>query len=440
MKKGFGLVLVFALLMSLSFGCGLFKQEEKKPQLNKPKKEEQPKVGIAMASTKEDQYTFIKEEMDRLKKEEKVELIWKDAEMDPLKQSSQIDELLEEDVKAIVLHPVSVKESKELVKRAMEKGVKVIALEGLPEDIVLDGYIAPDFRRSGELQGQFMAKEVPKGEVLVLTGPKEEYSSKALYQGLEEGIAINPDITLVREEFEKKEAKELESEILGKLAEYPDVKGIIAQGEPQTMALLEFRKNSDQELVTVGYGGSKQAVIALDLDMHQAEVDNRPDLLAHYAIQSAKELANDRHLEFDQRVKNDSGDVPVKIIPVRLVKKENIFFLEERWGKELKKEKGKEEEKNKEGEKKQEEGSGGSGEGKEEGQNSGNSPEGNSPGGNSPAPGSKTKVIVKTKDGKIMEMEIDGEIAEIKTEVEQGKKEEGQGEEGKKQEEQGGGQ
>lgn len=432
-------VLSFILVTSQA-GCGLFKQTQKKilpggGKQQQQKKSEKLKIGVSMATTEGDGYAILKKTMDGLKKKNNAEITWKDARNDPMEQAVNVDELIKKKVKAVVLQPVNPKASAELVDKLQQKDIKVVALEKLPLNTPLDGYITPDYARAGELQGQAVAKQMQEGQVLLLAGDQDQKSAKDMLASFEEYLQTNTKTTIATIKpqgyLDSGTARQVVSTGLSR---YPTPKAIVTQDPALTTALLEYLKVSPMapKPFTVGIGGHKTVVKAMMNNQHEAEVDIRPDLLAAYAMEAAVRLSQDGHLDYDQKIKNDSSDVPVREIPVRLITKDNIYLMKAMWGKELEKEKGKKpEEKSK-----QEESGGSSGQGSEkssQGQDSkGQSSEGDQAGGEGQKgeqkgqKGKMTKLKITTKEGRTMEIEVPGDVQSIETKM--GESGKGQGE------------
>jgi ABC-type sugar transport system substrate-binding protein len=410
-KKLLVISIVIIVASSLVFsGCSL--KGGKKPTPKQGKTPSQPvKIGVAMATMEGEGSKAVKKAMEKIKATEKVELTWVDAKNDLLTQNTQVDELVKKKVKVIILQIVDPKAGPQLISRIQQQQIKVVALTSLPENVPLDGYVAPDFLRAGEVQGQFVARKVTKGEVIVLTTEGFNQASKVLYTGFQQSLPSGSPLAVKKVTMpDTLEAVIMEQEVFKTLQAHPNAVAVVAQSGSQTAALLKFLKTDQAKatvLTTVGLGGDKDAALALAAGLHDAEVDIRPDLMAYYALKGAKLLAEGQNVDYDQRVKSDESDVPVKVIPVRLIKSENVYLLEERWGK-LKQQA-------EEQEKKQ---------GQSRSKSGGSSDESTVQSGGQ---GKKSKLIIKTKEGKTMEIEIDGEIQEIKSQAAESSGQGGQG-------------
>ncbi|MHB8170259.1 MAG: sugar ABC transporter substrate-binding protein [Thermincolia bacterium] len=427
--KRIAVALLIGIMMMTLAGCP--GGGEKKPQLGGGEEKPKMSVGVSVATAEGDDYKFIKKTMEEQKKQEKVEVMWKDAKNDPMEQAVNVDEMVKKKVKAIIIQPVDPAQGAGLVRKMMEEKIKVVALERLPLNTPLDAFVTPDYRRAGELQGEFILDRVPAGKIVVFSSHPNLASSLQMMEGFQSKVQQNPQLQVVEvklpEGADAVSAKEL---VVTTLPNHPSAKAIVAQDAALTKALVETmgKMPPSKPLVTVGIGAGEEATKALAEGTHAAEVDIRPDLLGQYSLKAALQLANKEPLDYDEKIRNDDSDVPVKVIPVRLIKRENVFMLAERWGKVAEggggKDKGgkKEEKKGQESQSSEGSSEGSSEEGSESGsENGGQGKEGQQ------GQGKITKLKVTTKDGKTMEIDIPGEIAKIEAQAgdEQGGQQQG---------------
>lgn len=394
-------VIISLILLLIIGGCG--KKPQKKPGGGGGK---QLKIGASMATLEGDGYSTFQKTVDKGAKKEKAKVTWKDAKNDPLEQAVNVDELIKAKVKAVIFHAVDPTQSSKLVKKLIQGKIKVLALERLPLNVQLDGFVVPDFRRAGELQGDYLVTSGVKGSVLVLSPSKEETSSTDLWEGFQSEIA-GQGITPIRVIIPAIARVDTATDrVTAALKANTGVKAIVAQSGTITDALMAAMKEQpgSDKIVTVGIGAGKAAATAMAMKKHDAEVDTRPDFMGDQALKAIMLLAKGKTLEYDNLVRNDNIDVPTRVIPVRLITRDNLYLLEERWKKELKKAK--------EQQKKSKSGSSGGGGGSK---GSGGGGSGGSGGDKGKSGGQKTMVKITTKEGKTMQVEVEGEITKIET-------------------------
>ena len=188
-------------------------------------------------------------------------------------------------------------------------------------------------------------------------------------------------------------------------------------------------RGMEKQAFIMGVGADRKASEALSSGEIAGEIDIQPELLASYAFDAAINVANNGNWNSETRIQNGNFDIPARIVPVRLIQRDQIYLLEERWGKlgeqqQQQEQQGSEQQDQSQGEGSSQESSGGGSEGS-------SGEQGNQ--GGQGGQGSKTKLKITTQDGKVMEVEVEGEVKSIQAEGE------GNGQQGGEQSGQGGG-
>lgn len=433
------LLLVGLLLFLSTSGCGN-NQPAQKPQ-------SQPlRIAVSLADMERDGNKIIKEVMDSRKKGDQVEITWLDAKNDQAKQEKQLEELANKKVKALVFQPVNPVTGPDLMRKLVEKDIKLVALETLPVDVPVDAYVASDHNLTGQLLARFATMSARKSAglsvppdsadyknkgglppeaqlggklpigVMILGGDPMDTAAREIAASARATVRESSEVRLVAEQTVPRSDPSLVPGVLQKalLENGNNIRVVLATDSRLAMAAADVLKSAglNNRVLTAGVGADQKSSQALAAGDHDAEVDTRPDLLGQFALDAAISLAKEGRWQYDGQYVNGSYSVPARIIPVRLIQSGNVYLLDQRW-KPNNKEKG-----NQGGQ----QGGGGSesgGGGSESGEGSGS--EGGS-GGNGQQSQSggqenqqKTMLRITTKDGKTMEVQIDGEIKKIES-------------------------
>lgn len=464
MKHRTRIVLFLTLLIFLipfATGCP-GPEEQQKPETGK-----KVKIGVSLASMEYDGNQSIKKFMQERSKKDKVQIVWTDAKMDPAQQEKDIDKLIKQKVKVIVLQTVDPQEGAKLVDKIVQAKIKVVGLETLPFNAPLDGYVASDHVRAGELEGRFvlnlMNGQPPQGgqggnqqqggqgggqqqggqtqdgqgggqqqgeqgqqggqqnqqqslaaknnvKVLILKGDPYDPVSQLIATGAQDTLKQSKNIEEIKVIEHPKGDPELAQMTVQNALKNGTVDAILAtDGRMANAAVSVLRSEGlDKQVVTVGVGADQKNSESLSAGQHDAEVDIMPELLANFALEAALDLSDKDTWNYDTRVQNGNFDIPAKIVPVRLIDSSQVHLLEERWGK-LKKEE--------QGQQQQQQGGQQQG-GQEQGQQGGSQQQGGQGQGGQGqgGQGQKTKLRIVTQDGKVMEVEVNGEIQKIEQE------------------------
>ncbi len=342
---------------------------------------------------------------------QRVNITWLDAKNDPARQEKELDQLLNQNVKAVILQVVDPSAGPRMVRRLAQANIKVIALGTLPPNSPLDGYITSDHARTGELQARYLlsmaqGRTTPLRTV-ILQGDKYDQSSREIASSVLENLKNQPSVQVVLVQDHPRADPQMASATIDRVLRSTNdqIDAVLATDGRMAAAVAEMLKarGLSQRVVTVGVGADQRTCRALVAGEHDAEVDMMPDLIANYAYDAALGLATTGHWQYDRQVRNGDFDVPAKITPVRLVTREEAYLLEQRWGDLA----GQQGQQGQQGGDQGQQGQGGNNQagGQDQEQSGGQEQQG----------GQKTTLKITTQDGKVVEMQINGEIKKIET-------------------------
>ncbi len=445
------------------------------------------KIAVSLADLNRDGNKTIQKVMKERQKKEQLDITFMDAKNDPAEQEKHIDKMIQEKVKAAVIQFIDPLAAPRLVQKLKKENIKVVCLENLPINTPVDGFIASDHGRSGELQVRFIqeamkmaamgaggqqgqqgggqqqqqgggqqgqqqgqqsqqqpfqvtqavdpavAFQLPQTRplnVLVLQGDKRDQMAREITAQNIEGIEADPNLKLLKVQDHPRWDPSLATATLSELkaaGQQPDV--VLANDSALAMAAVEFFKQAgmDKRIITVGVGADEKSSMAIVAGEHEAEIDPEPEMLANYALDAASDLAQKGSWEYSRKVYNGDYDIPAKIVPVRLIGKNNIYLLQERW-KKIEKQMKKQQQQQAGGGQQGQQG-GGQQQQQQQGSSQQGQKQGSQQGGQQGQQGQQgqggTTLKITTEEGKTMEVKIDGSIKKIESSQEGGKQQGG---------------
>ena len=184
MKKGRCLTVAFMLcvmMMGILIGCGA---ETEPLEEEAVASEDGIKIGMSFDSFvierwQKDRDVFVSEARLR-----GADVNVQNANGDLTEQISQIEYLIEKDVDVIVIVAIDCDGLTDVVRKAKEAGIKVIAYDRLINNAEVDLYISFDNEKVGTLMGEALAEsELPNKKVLMLAGPLEDSNVAMIEKG-----------------------------------------------------------------------------------------------------------------------------------------------------------------------------------------------------------------------------------------------------------------
>ncbi|MDK2822949.1 MAG: hypothetical protein PWQ67_2421 [Clostridia bacterium] len=384
-KKNIYYIILIWILLTLSVTSGCFSKPQAKPEIKSKEK-----IGLIMAETNTERNKFIKKKIAESAEQEKIKLISLESKKDPLQEKANIEKMIQEKVKAVIIQPVDTILAKDYISMLQEKNIKVILMDALPSDISVDAFISSDYLRAGELQARCLVNQGRELNVLILKGDKTNNLTEEIYQGNLNILKNNSLIKKIAVNEIPKWDQRNSYEIITKKMTEEKFNAIITHYEEIALGAIKFLKenNLDDKIPLITIGINKNYLNDI-INGKVVAVDTLPNLVSQIAVETAKDLIETNSWEYDLQVNNGIALVPAKLTPVRIITKDNYYLLKERFGeieKQYKKDKSTKDQNS----------------GKQGGSNK------------------QTKLKVKTKDGKEFEVTIPGEIQSVEMEPKEG--------------------
>ncbi|MCD8349753.1 MAG: substrate-binding domain-containing protein [Planctomycetaceae bacterium] len=144
---------------------------------------ERLKVGLALPTQQEERWVRDMHAMQAEAEKHGIDLRVAIARNDQSQQNNQIDQLLSQGIKVLILAPHDGEGAATAVNKAHEDGVKVISYDRLIMGTDVDVYMSFDNVRVGELMGEWITKRVPKGDYILMSGAPTDNNAKLFKQG-----------------------------------------------------------------------------------------------------------------------------------------------------------------------------------------------------------------------------------------------------------------
>jgi D-xylose transport system substrate-binding protein len=141
------------------------------------------RVGLLLDSLQEERWQRDRDLFVERVRELDAEVIVREANRDPALQEQQARELLDQDVKALVVVPSHTERAAAIVKMAAERQVPVISYDRLilGADVAL--YVSFDNVKVGRMQAEYLLNQAPKGNYVLIGGSPADHNAKLLRQG-----------------------------------------------------------------------------------------------------------------------------------------------------------------------------------------------------------------------------------------------------------------
>ena len=153
-------------------------------------KEQKLKIGISLPTQREERWVWDKQGFEAAAKAmPDVEIMVQIADNNAARQQSQCENLITKGAKVLIVAPHDEVAAKNIVTMARKAGVPVISYDRLIANANVNIYVTFDQFRIGFLMGEYMAKNLDKGNIIFLKGDPGDSTCRDLAAELLKGIS-----------------------------------------------------------------------------------------------------------------------------------------------------------------------------------------------------------------------------------------------------------
>lgn len=183
-------VVILAVLLFFFFGGRDFSLEQK---------EDARLIGASYMTMNNEFYTIISEEVAYRVEAEGDRMILRDPALDPVRQASQIRELLDMGISALVVVPADADSLADVLTEARDRGeVKVIVVDtAVADDIPADCTITSDNYEAGVIIGKYFLQKHNTAKLVVMTHESAR-SARERVGGFLDTVSANENIQVVK--------------------------------------------------------------------------------------------------------------------------------------------------------------------------------------------------------------------------------------------------
>lgn len=162
------------------------------------------RIGVSMSSFDDNYLTTVRQDLAAKAKADGVQVQFEDANNDIVRQISQIQNFIAQNVDAVIVTPVDTASTKNIIDAAVKAKVPLVFMNRRPDQPKLpEGVVSvtSDDKEAGRLQAEYIAKKLDgKGQVAILLGELSNNSTHARTAGVKEVLAKYPGIKIVDEQ------------------------------------------------------------------------------------------------------------------------------------------------------------------------------------------------------------------------------------------------
>jgi ribose transport system substrate-binding protein len=251
-------------------------------------------VGLSISTLNNPFFVSLRKGAEDEAKKDGVTLITVDAQNDPAKQQASVEDLIEKKVNVILINPTDSSAVANVVKEATSKGIKVISLDRSVNGAEVSSHIASDNKAGGKMAADFLAEKLGgKGNIVELQGIPGSSAANERGAGFDDEIAAKGGVKIVTKQpadFDRAKGLSVMENII---QSNKDIQGVFAQNDEMALGALKALQAAGlKDVAVVGFDATDDAIAAIKAGQMAATVQQQPELIGQYGVQTAKKLVD----------------------------------------------------------------------------------------------------------------------------------------------------
>ena len=277
---------------------------------------EAKKIGLAVANLQANFFNQIKQSVEAYGKTKGLEIITVDAKGDAATQVSQIQDLIAQNIDALIYIPAGATAATVPVKMAHAANIPVINIDRNADGAPGDTFIATDSVTSARIVCDYIFKQAEgKGDMLIIHGQKGTTPEVDRTKGCNESLANNPGVKVVgelwSEGWHQDEGFKLTQDLL---QSNPSTTIVWGQADALALGAAQAVKvaNPDHRIWVAGFDGDTAALVALKDGVFDVTMTQQTQKMGRMGVDSAIALVAGQKVDAEQ------------LLPATLTTKENV--------------------------------------------------------------------------------------------------------------------
>ncbi|MBS4208159.1 substrate-binding domain-containing protein [Bacillus sp. FJAT-50079] len=299
MKKLFKLLFVISLIASVLVGCSTGSEGNKNESSGGDSKTT-GKIGFSISTLNNPFFVSMADGAKAKAKELGIELKIVDAGNDTAKQSTDIEDLITSGVDVLIVNPEDSAAVGPAIQSAIDKGIKVIAVDRTVEGATVDTYIGTDNVKAGEAVGEELLTILEEGtDIAILEGVPGASSAIDRHQGFLNSLKGNVNIVASQTaNYDRAEGMTVTENIL---QANPNIKAIVAANDEMALgaieAIISSNKKPGEDIIVTGFDAGEDAINSVKKGTMLFTVEQQTVKMGELAVENALKMINGEEYE-----------------------------------------------------------------------------------------------------------------------------------------------
>lgn len=256
------------------------------------------KIGLSISTLNNPFFVTLKEGAEAKAQELGIEITTVDAQDDPAKQTSDIEDLITQGIDVLLVNPTDSAAIVTAIESANEAGIPVITVDRSAEGGEVVAHIASDNAAGGVMAGEFIIEQLGgSGKVVELEGIPGSSAANERGEGFNQAVDAADGVEVVAKQtanFNRAEGLTVMENIIQST---PEFDAVFAHNDEMALGAVQALEAAGKDVIVVGFDATDDARTAVEEGKMAATVAQKPDLIGSLAVETASKVINGEEVD-----------------------------------------------------------------------------------------------------------------------------------------------
>jgi len=254
------------------------------------------KMGLSISTLNNPFFVSVKNGVMAEAEKLGVQVIVIDAQNDSAKQNNDVEDLMQQGVKALLINPVDSAAISTAVQSANGLNIPVVTLDRSADEGEVSTLVASDNVKGGTMAAEYLVELVGKGaKVIELEGSPGASATRERGQGFHQIADTELDVIAKQTaDFDRSKGLTVMENLL---QGNPDVQAVFAHNDEMALGAIEAIESTGKKIPIIGFDGNDDALNSIEEGKLTGTVAQQPDLIGQLAVQAAKDVLDGKTVE-----------------------------------------------------------------------------------------------------------------------------------------------
>ncbi len=258
------------------------------------------KIGLVLSTLNNPFFVSMKDGAERESKKLGYDLIVLDSKNDPVKERSNIEDLIQLDIVALLINPTDSDAVVKAIEVANQSNIPVITLDRQSNGGEVTTHIASDNIKGGAMAGEFVLEKFGTTQnvnIVEIQGIPGASATRDRGAGFHSVLDDKSNVTFISSQaadFDRQKGLSvMENIIQGN----KDIQVVFAHNDEMALGAAKAIMANNIDATVIGFDGGDDALDAIENGEMQATVAQQPDLIGELGVQIAQKIDNNQTVD-----------------------------------------------------------------------------------------------------------------------------------------------